>query len=85
LDLRDARQFQQGLPASFPSWQTGSLKIDDSPVEMVAQFAIQTALQLFATEPSSSGALIENEVNRACQARPTVFFGGELLSSGSRQ
>ena len=44
-------QFQHGLPASFLFWQTGSLKIDDSPVEMVAQLAVQAALQLLAAEP----------------------------------
>ena len=51
MDLRDAPEFQQGLPPSFPSWQTGPLKINDSPFEVIAQFAVQTALQLLATEP----------------------------------
>jgi hypothetical protein len=36
FDLRDAPQFQQGLPSSFRSCQTGPLKIGDSPVEVVA-------------------------------------------------
>ncbi len=67
LDLRDAPEFKQGLPTSFLSWQTRPLKIDNSPVEMVVQL--------------SSVALVENELNRARQARPTLFFGGELLSS----
>jgi hypothetical protein len=49
--LRHAPEFQQGLPPSFSIWQTASLQINDSPLEVVAQFALETVLQFIATEP----------------------------------
>lgn len=53
LNLREAAELQHGCSASFAPWQAGTFQIGDSTVEMIAQLAIQAALQLFCDGTSS--------------------------------
>ena len=68
---------------------TGGREIGDAAIDVILEFAVETALEGPAAEPVEEldhrAALVEDQADGPGEARPALLLDGELIAAGRGQ